>query len=232
MSNLDKYGNVSKEIEGMNFAEKMKYLAEERILPSGTVGQITKIIDGFNQREVNEVSMNGWYELANTYLGAKPRSINIDKEIGNKLNYDHLKKIYDEAQNPLKTAIKDYDTKLDQFKRGKGGITQSELNDAKLEVELQNKEATEKANEIIGQARYMVDKYKNLGYNDDEIRKSLDDANTPNYLINLLMSDNDAVFDNEGNVVKGTFRRFKKRKSDLDLDLDMDLNLDLNLNME
>jgi hypothetical protein len=232
MSNLDKYGNVSKEVEGMNFAEKMKYLAEERILPSGTVGQITKIIDGFNQREVNEVSMNGWYELANTFLGAKPRSINIDKEIGNKLNYDHLKKIYDDAQNPLKTAIKDYDTKLDQFKRGKGGITQSELNDAKLEVELQNKEATEKANEIIGQARYMVDKYKNLGYNDDEIRKSLDDANTPNYLINLLMSDRDAVFDNEGNVVKGTFRRFKKPKSDLDLDLDMNLNLDLNLNME
>jgi hypothetical protein len=231
-SGLDKYGNASKEIEGMNFAEKMKYLAEERILPSGTVGQITKIIDGFNQREVNEVSMSGWNELANAYLGVKIRSLNIDKEIGNKLNYDHLKKINEEAQAPLKLAIEDYNTKLDQFKRGKGGITQSELNDAKLEVELQNKEATEKANEIIGRARYMVDKYKNLGYNEDEIRKSLDDANTPQYLINLLMSDKDAVFDNEGNVIKGTFRRFKKRKSDLDLDLNMDLNMDLNLNME
>jgi len=232
MSNLDKYGNVSEKIKGMNFAEKMKYLAEERILPSGTVGQVMKIIDGFNEREVNEVSMNGWYEVANTFLGAKPRTINIDKEIGNKLHYDNLNKIYDEAQDPLKTAIKDYNTKLDQFKRGKGGITQSELNDAKTEVELQNKEATEKANEILGKARYMVDKYKNLGYNDDEIRKSLDDANTPQYLINLLMSDKDAVFDNEGNVIKGTFRRFKKRKSDLDLDLNMDLNMDLNLNME
>ncbi len=229
---LDKYGNVSKEIEGMNWAEKMKYLAEERIMPSGTIGQIMKIIDGINQREVNEVPMSAWNELSNAYLGVKIRKVNIDKEIGNKLNYDHLKKISNEVQVPLKTAIEDYNTKLDQFNRKKGGITQSELNDAKLEVELQNKEATEKTNEIIGRARYMIGKYKNLGYNEDEIRKSLDDANTPQYLINLLMSDKDAVFDNEGNVIKGTFRRFKKRKSDLDLDLNMDLNMDLNLNME
>ena len=233
MSGLDKFGNASKEIEGMNFFEKMKYLAEERILPSGTVGQITKIIDGFNQREVNEVTMSGWNELANTYLGTKIRSINIDKEIGNKLHYDHLNKISDEIRQPLKTAVDDYNTKLDQFNRGKGGITQSELNDAKEELDLQKKEATEKANEKLGEARYMLDKYKRLGYNDAEVIKSLKDSNTPQYLINLLISGSNVEFDNQGNIIKGgTFKRFNTSESDLDMDMNMDMNLDLNLDLD
>lgn len=233
MSGLDKFGNASKEIEGMNFFEKMKYLAEERILPSGTVGQITKIIDGFNQREVNEVTMSGWNELANTYLGTKIRSINIDKEIGNKLHYDHLNKISDEIRQPLKTAVDDYNTKLDQFNRGKGGITQSELNDAKEELDLQKKEATEKANEKLGEARYMLDKYKRLGYNDAEVIKSLKDSNTPQYLINLLISGSNVEFDDQGNIIKGgTFKRFNTSEGDLDMDMDMDMNLDLNLDLD
>lgn len=226
-SGLDKYGNVSKKVQDMNLAEKMKYLVDERILPSGTAGQIERIIDGFNQREVNEVSMSGWNELANAYLGVKIRSLNIDKEIGNKLHYDRLNKI-EEARTPLTEAIKDYNTKLDQFNRKKGGITQSELNDAKTEVELQKKEATEKANEAIIDARNWVERYKKLGYNESEIRKSLLDANTPRYLIDLLFNESQVQFDEEGKISRGGFKKFKRRTGGLDFNKTLNKGLDLN----
>ena len=217
---LDKYGNFSKEIMDMNLAEKLNYIATERILPSGTAGQVENIIKGFKGREVNDVEMSGWNELQNVFIGFKRRSINIDKEIGNKLNYDYVNEISDKIRRPLKTAVEDYNAKLDQFRRGKGGITQSELNDAKEEVNLQKAEVTEKANERLGEARVMVDKYKKLGYKEDEIRKSLKESNTPIFLINLLLSERDIEFDDEGNIIKGgTFKRFKRRKSEYDIKL-------------
>jgi hypothetical protein len=217
---LDKYGNPSEEIRNMSIPEKFGYMLTERILPSGTVGQVENIVKGFKGREVNDVPMSGLNEMTNVFIGTKIRRINIDKEIGNKLNYDYVNQISDKIRQPLKTAVEDYNTKLDQFRRGKGGITQSELNDAKEEVDLQKAEVTEKANERLGEARVMVDKYKKLGYKEDEIRKSLKESNTPVYLINLLLSERDIEFDDEGNIIKGgTFKRFKRRKSEYDIEL-------------
>jgi hypothetical protein len=202
--NINKSGAYDKSLENMSPIEKVKYALTERILPSGTVGQIANVKAGFEGRERAGVTMNVQNELLNMYAGLKVREVNIDKGIGNNITYNYAKDITDKYQQPIKDLNKTYNEMLEQFNRNAGGITQKELDGAKEDILNAVNESNEKSNEILDEAKIRINQYRKLGYTDEELHKILKDTGTPRYMIGIMLSDDKQIEFMEDGSVKGS----------------------------
>jgi hypothetical protein len=203
-SNINKSGTYDKKLENMSPAEKIEYALTERILPSGTVGQIDNVAAGALGRERAGVTMSAKNELINMYLGVKIREVNIDEGIGNNITYNYAKNITDKYQQPIKDLNKTYDDMLEQFNRKAGGITQEELDGAKEDISEAVIESNEKSNEILEEAKIRINQYRQLGYTDNELSKILKDTGTPRYMIGIMLSDDKQIEFMEDGSVKGS----------------------------
>lgn len=211
-NNINSSGAYDKKLENMSAAEKLNYALTERILPSGTVGQIKNVKAGFEGRERAGVTMSAQNELLNMYFGIKMREVNIDKGIGNNITYNYAKNIADKYQQPIKDLNKTYDEMLDQFNRKAGGITQAELDGAKEDIQNAVIESNEKSNEILDEAKIRINQYRQLGYTDNELYKILKDTGTPRYMIGIMLSDDKQIEFMEDGSVKGS-KIPRKRKA-------------------
>lgn len=203
-SNINKSGAYDKKIENMSATEKIQYALSERILPSGTLGQIKNVKAGVEGRERAGVTMSAKNELLNMYFGIKIREVNIDKGIGNNITYNYAKDITDKYQQPIKDLNKTYDDMLEQFKRKAGGITQEELDGVKKDISEAVIESNEKSNEILEEAKIRINQYRQLGYTDNELYKILKDTGTPRYMIGIMLSDDKQIEFMEDGSVKGS----------------------------
>jgi hypothetical protein len=210
-SNINKSGAYDKSLDNMSPIEKFKYALTERILPSGTVGQIANVKAGFEGRERAGVTMNVQNELLNMYVGLKVREVNIDKGIGNNITYNYAKDITDKYQQPIKDLNKTYNEMLEQFNRNAGGITQKELDGAKEDILNAVNESNEKSNEIIEEAKIRINQYRKLGYTDEELHKILKDTGTPRYMIGIMLSDDKQIEFMEDGSVRGS--KIPKRRA-------------------
>ena len=210
-SNINKSGAYDKSLDNMSPIEKVKYALTERILPSGTVGQIANVKAGFEGRERAGVTMNVQNELLNMYAGLKVREVNIDKGIGNNITYNYAKDITDKYQQPIKDLNKTYNEMLEQFNRNAGGITQKELDSAKEDILNAVNESNEKSNEIIEEAKIRINQYRKLGYTDEELHKILKDTGTPRYMIGIMLSDDKQIEFMEDGSVRGS--KIPKRRA-------------------
>ena len=203
-SNINKSGAYDKKLENMSTTEKIEYALTERILPSGTVGQIDNVAAGALGRERAGVTMSAKNELINMYLGVKIREVNIDEGIGNNITYNYAKNITDKYQQPIKDLNKTYDDMLEQFNRKAGGITQEELDGVKEDISEAVIESNEKSNEILEEAKIRINQYRKLGYTDEELSKILKDTGTPRYMIGIMLSDDKQIEFMEDGSVKGS----------------------------
>ena len=223
LNNIDKFGRYSKILEAKTLAEKLQYAIEERILPSGTYGQVEKVIKALKGDEVSEgITMDPSNELMNMYLGVKIREVNIGKEYANKIKYDAFDRITDLHKLELRAAIKEKEKIEGQVSRGVK--TQADLNEAIKEVERQRLIANENSAEEIQKARALTNKMLGLGYNEDEIRQLLLDNDATRYLINILLDPSlKPEYDSEGQIKSGKVSGGGKGEFDLNLNLVLNL---------
>jgi hypothetical protein len=226
LMNINQYGDYDKKIENMNFLEKLQFFVSERILPSGVVGQVSKLFDAMEGGEVSPgIEKNPFYEFTNMYFGLKPRTLNIGDEYGKKIKFDHFAKIQDEHKIEFNSAKKDLEKIQDQYNRGV--ISKEKLEEAQAELEEKRLIANKKVAKEMESARALTNKMRVLGYTDDEIRQILVDSDATRYIINILLDPSlNAEFDSEGKIGAGRPGRASKSENlDLDLDLDLDLSL-------
>ena len=203
-SNINKSGAYDKKLENMSPTEKIEYALTERILPSGTIGQIGNVIAGAKGRKRAGVTMSAKNELVNMFLGMKVREVNIDEGIGNNITYNYAKNIADKYQQPIKDLNDTYDEMLEQFKKKEGGITQEELDGAKEDISEAVIESNEKSNEILDEAKIRINQYRKLGYTDNELYKILKEEGTPRYMISIMLSDDKQIEFMQDGSVKGS----------------------------
>lgn len=222
VNNIDKFGRYSKILEAKTLAEKLQYAIAERILPSGTYGQVEKVIKALKGDEVSEgITMDVSNELMNMYFGAKIRDVNIGKEYSNKIKYDAFDRITDLHKLELRAAIKEKEKIEGQVSRGVK--TQADLNEAIKEVERQRLIANENSDEEIQKARALTNKMIGLGYTEDEIRQLLLDNDATRYLINILLDPSlKPEYDSEGKIQSGKVSS-GGGKGEFDLDLNLEL---------
>ena len=226
LMNINQYGDYDKKIENMNFLEKLQFFVSERILPSGVVGQVSKLFDAMEGGEVSPgIEKNPFYEFTNMYFGLKPRTLNIGDEYGKKIKFDHFAKIQDEHKIEFNSAKKDLEKIQDQYNRGV--ISKEKIEEAQAELEEKRLIANKKVAKEMEAARALTNKMRVLGYTDDEIRQILVDSDATRYMINILLDPSlNAEFDSEGKIGAGRPGRAPKSENlDLDLDLDLDLSL-------
>jgi hypothetical protein len=223
LNNIDKFGRYSKILEAKTMAEKLQYAITERILPSGTYGQVEKVIKALKGDEVSEgITMDASNELMNMYFGIKIRDVNIGKEYSNKIKYDSFDRITDLHKLELRAAMKEKEKIEGQVSRGVK--TQADLNEAIKEVERQRLIANEKSDEEIQKARALTNKMIGLGYTEDEIRQLLLDNDATRYLINILLDPSlKPEYDSEGKIQSGKVSKGGKGEFDLNLNLYLDL---------
>jgi hypothetical protein len=203
LMNINQYGDYDKKIENMNFVEKLQYFVSERILPSGVVGQVTKLMDAIEGGEASPgIEKNPYYELTNMYFGLKPRTLDIAKEYASKIKFDHFGAIQDQHKIELNSAKKELEKVQDQFDRGK--TTKAKLDEAKTNLEEARVVANERVAEEMKAARALTNKMRRLGYSDEEIKQILIDNEATKYMINILLDPSlKAEFDSEGNIDAG-----------------------------
>lgn len=222
--NLDKYGELSPTIKKMNHLEKLQYFVSERILPSGVVGQVTKLFDAMQGGEVSPgIDKNAFDEFTNMYFGMKRRTVDIGKEYAAKIKFEH----FDKIQGEHKVEFNDANTELkkvqDQFDRGK--TTKEKLNKAKMNLEEARVQANKDVADELKSSRELTNKMRRLGYSDEEIRKILTDNNVTRYMINILLDPSlKAEFDSEGKI--GAGKPAKKPKKNSMYDNIYDVNYD------
>jgi hypothetical protein len=224
LMNLDKYGEASATIEKMSFIEKLEYFVSERILPSGVVGQVSKLLDAIEGGEASPgIDKDPRYELMNMYFGMKPRTVDIGKEYSSKIKFEHFDKIQGEHKVEFQDAKKELEKVQDQFDRRK--TTKEKLNEAKMNLEEARVQANKDVADELKAARELTNKMRRLGYSDDEIRKILTDSDATRYMINILLDPSlKAEFDSEGKI--GAGKPAKKPKKNSMYDNIYDVNYD------
>jgi hypothetical protein len=228
LNNIDKFGRYSKILEAKNTFEKLQYAIAERILPSGTYGQVEKVIKALKGDEVSEgIVMDPSNELMNMYFGIKIREVNIGKEYSNKIKYDSFDRVTDLHKLDLRAAIKEKEKIEGQVSRGVK--TQADLDEAIKEVEKQRIIANQKSEEEMQKARALTNKMISLGYTEDEIRQLLIDNDATRYLINILLDPSlKPEYDSDGKIQSGK-QSAPRVKDEYNMDLDLDMNFDLDL---
>jgi len=117
ISNVDKYGRYQKSLAAMNPIEKAIYLFTERIFPSGTVGQVNKIIQASEGGESSEgVPYSVINELANTLFGVKIRTVNMGQQLSSRIRYTEFAEI-DLANDNLGLLIDEREKIKSQIER-------------------------------------------------------------------------------------------------------------------
>lgn len=227
LQNVDKYGNYSKEMEEMDFFEKIDYLLNERLLPGGTVGQVLKIMDSFGGGESSKgVSNNPVNELFNTFLGIKLRTIDMGSELAKRITYTDFKKI-DNSAADLRPLISEKEKIEDQISRKVKGVGQADLDAINAKINEERLNAAVKANEHLEEARSVVNMYIKQGYTENEIRILLKEQGATRYLVNFLFNDKMIEYGEDGKIIAN--RRYSKPKVDRSFEEDFgdDLEDDL-----
>jgi hypothetical protein len=224
LMNINQYGEYDKKIKGMKLEEKLQYFVTERILPSGIVGQVTKLLDAMEGGEISPgIEKNPSYELYNIFFGLKPRTVDIAKEYASKIKFDHFGPIQDEHKVNLNTAKTELKKVQDQFDRGK--TTKEKLNEAKANLEEARVVANERVAEQMKAARALTNKMRRLGYSDEEIKQILIDNEATKYMINILLDPSlKAEFDSEGNINAGKPTKKSKKNGMYDDIYNIDYN--------
>lgn len=239
--NLDKYGNLSDKLRDGSIIDKLQYALTERLLPSGMVGQVIKVVQGFQGKESSPgMKMNGWMELSNALFGIKSRSINMGENLTKKIKFEHESKL---SKNSYKLnfdeAISERDKIAAQLKRPNPSVTKADLQEAETRVQEAKKLAEAAANEQLNQSRELVQKFMNLkdAYTEDELREEFskketkDEKTIAKWYVNAIFDPNFVIkYNDDGEIIKArSGGSILKSKDEFGLDLDLDLDLDLGL---
>lgn len=193
--NYNVYGEFDKRLERMTVSERLSYLLNERLLPSTAFGALERLTKAFEGIKQNDVNLSPAEEIINILFGVKQRDVNISKESGNMIHYKILKEIDDDRGR--------FNDKLKEFqKKEESGAKITENDRENLQEAYE--ELVTNSNQRVQDARDMVLRLKNLGTKEDVIKKSLEDANTPKYLINKVMADEfiPIKYDEEGDRIQ------------------------------
>lgn len=198
----NKYGNADKAIENLSFGGKLMYTLNERLLPSTVFGAADRVYKSLTGVKENDVSLDPFWEFTNVFFGVKKRDINMSKEAGKMIHYRILKDITDVDKVNFDVKLKEFEKKEESGAK----ITENDRENLQEAYE----ELVTNSNQRVQDARDMVLRLKNLGTKEDVIKKSLEDANTPKYLIRKVMADEfiPIKYDEEGDRIQ-----YKKPKS-------------------
>ena len=225
ISKRNKFGDVDRNIELMDKNtiipyEKLMYFLNERIAPSTAFAQVDRIIGGLTGEKQGGVPLKAGNEILNYLFGFKQRTINLSEKAGKHINYGILKEMDDE-----KTI---FQGKLNTFedKEEDESITEKDIEALNKDFE----EFKENSNQIVQDARDMVSRLKDFGMSEETIRKSLDDANTPKYLITKLMADEftPIKYDEEGSRIQ--FKKPTQQKTKRNTNRNINRNINRNTN--
>ena len=230
-SGVDKYGSLSKTIQNMSWMEKLEYALTERILPNGTVGQITKLLQSFKGGESSPgVENDPINEAMNMFFGVKIRTVNVGNEFAKRIKFGEFSDI-ESASEKLEPLITEKEKIQSQIDRNVKGVGQSELDAINERIEEEKLNAAVKANKSLEDARVLVKSYLDLGYTESEIKSLLKEQKATKYMINFLFNDKLIEYDDEGQIIanrggSGSSRKNRSFEEDFGDDLDDDLGED------
>jgi hypothetical protein len=229
-SGVDKYGSLSETVQNMSWLEKLEYALTERILPNGTVGQVTKLIQSFKGGESSPgVENDPINEAMNMFFGVKIRTVNVGNELAKRIKYGEFSDI-ELAKGDLTPLIKEREKIQSQIDRNVKGVGQSELDAINERIEEEKLNAAVKANKSLEDARVLVKSYLDLGYTESEIKSLLKEQKATKYMINFLFNDKLIEYDDKGQIIanRGSSRPKVDRSFEEDFsdDLDDDLGED------
>ena len=216
-SGLDKYGNVDEQLKNGSFADKLKYLFDQRLLDSGVYGAAKKIFAAKEGKELSRgVNMSMSDELLNTYFGIKPRTVNIPVALSKTIKYEYSGKLAElPAVSDLSDAVKNRDKVREQSTRSaQTKVTLADVEEAQAEVDRLIIFAEEEANQNLQEARDLVNQFREMGLSEEKIREefnfkiSKDDKTVPKWYTNALFNPDFKIkYDDDGDIIKSSGSR-------------------------
>jgi hypothetical protein len=235
-SGLDKYGNIDEQLKNGSFADKLKYLFDQRLLDSGVYGAAKKIFTSYKGKELSRgVNMSMSDELLNTYFGIKPRTINIPVALSKTIKYEYSGKLAElPSVSDLSDAVKNRDKVREQSTRSaQTKVTLADVKEAQAEVDRLIILAEEEANQNLQEARDLVNQFRQMGMTEEKIKEefnfkiSKDDKTVPKWYTNALFNPDFKIkYDNDGDIIKSSGGS-GGGSDDFGLDLGGDFGLDL-----